>query len=232
MAKRPVVFVGLLLLASLIFTLFPQVDQGVSGLFYRSGGGFFLYANPIIRTINGVVPPLAVGSGIVLVTILAWAGWTKRPVAGLSWRAAAYLLAVLLVAPGLLANTVLKDHWGRARPSHTVAFGGKKTFTPALIVSDQCDHNCSFVCGHAAMAFTPMALAFVLRTRRQRRYALAAGLGSGGLVGVVRIIEGGHFLSDVLFAGLLVYGVAWGLATVMLQHIPSRLQSAARRNDE
>lgn len=111
---------------------------------------------------------------------------------------------------------MLKDNWGRARPSHTVEFGGKKTFTPALIISNQCDHNCSFVCGHAAMAFTPVALAFVLRPRRQRRWALAAGLGFGGLVGVVRIIEGGHFLSDVLFAGLLVYGVSWGLAVILL----------------
>lgn len=127
MSIRAVVFFGLLLAVALIFTLFPQVDQSVSGLFYRSGGGFFLYANPIIRTINGVVPPLAVGSGIVLATILAWTGWTKRPVAGLSWRAAAYLLAVLLVAPGLLANTALKDHWGRARPSHTVTFGATLT---------------------------------------------------------------------------------------------------------
>lgn len=216
MSVRPFVFFGLLVTVSVVFTISPQLDQSVSGLFYRSGGGFFLYENPVIRTIHNAVPPLAVGSSIVLVAILAWTGWTKRPVVGLSWRAAAYLLAVLIIAPGLLTNTVLKDNWGRARPSHTVEFGGKKTFTPALIISDQCDHNCSFVCGHAAMAFTPVALAFVLRPRRQRRYALAAGLLSGGLVGLVRIIEGGHFLSDVLFAGLLVYGVSWGLAVILL----------------
>lgn len=216
MNVRAFVFVSLLIAVAVTFTLFPQVDQGVSAVFYRSGGGFFLYENPVIRAIHDAVPPLAVGSGVVLAIILAWTGWTKRSVAGLSWRASAYLLAVLVVAPGLLTNTVLKDHWGRARPSHTVEFGGKKTFTPALIISDQCDHNCSFVCGHAAMAFTPVALAFVLRTRRQRRIALAAGLGFGALVGVVRIIEGGHFLSDVLFAGLLVYGVSWGLAAILL----------------
>lgn len=221
MGVRPFVFFGFLVAVGAVFTIFPQLDQSVSGLFYRSGGGFFLYDNPVIRVIHDAVPPLAVGSGIVLVTALAWTRWTGRNVAGLSWRAAAYLLAVLIVAPGLLANTVLKDNWGRARPSQTIEFGGKKAFTPALRISDQCDHNCSFVCGHAAMAFTPMALAFVLRSRRQRRWALAGGLGFGGLVGMVRIIEGGHFLSDVLFAGLLIYGVSWGLAALVLPRSPN-----------
>ncbi|TAN56852.1 MAG: phosphatase PAP2 family protein [Magnetospirillum sp.] len=217
MSVRAIVFVSLLLSVAVVFTLFPALDQGISALFYRAGGGgFFLYENPLIRGIHDAVPPLAIGSGVALLAILAGALWMKRPIAGLSWRSAIYLLAVLIVAPGLLTNTVLKDNWGRARPSHTVEFGGKKAFTPALVISDQCDHNCSFVCGHAAMAFTPVALAFVLRTRRQRRGALAAGLGLGGLVGLVRIIEGGHFLSDVLFAGLLVYGVSWGLAAVLL----------------
>lgn len=134
-----------------------------------------------------------------------------------------------VVYSGLLLNTVLRDHWGRARPSHIVAFSGRKTFTPALFISDQCDRNCSFVCGHAAMAFTPMALAFVLR-RRQRRLALAVGLGFGGLVGVVRIIEGGHVLSDVLFAGLLVYGVAWGLAAVLPMRSDASLPSSNETN--
>jgi len=215
MSLRPVVFFGVLLLAAATFTLFPEIDPGVSGLFYRPGRGFFLWGNPIIRAIHDGVPPLTIGLGVALVAVLAWTGWSKRTVLGLSWRSSAYLLAVLAIGPGLLVNTVLKDHWGRARPSHTIEFGGKKTFTPALTISDQCDRNCSFVGGHAAMAFSPMALAFVLRTRRQRRWALAAGIGTGAIVSLVRIIEGGHFLSDVLFAGLLVYGVAWGLASIL-----------------
>lgn len=99
MSVRPFVFFSLLVAVSVVFTISPQLDQSVSGLFYRSGGGFFLYENPVIRAIHDAVPPLAVGSGIALVIILAWTGWTKRPVVGLSWRSAAYLLAVLIVAP-------------------------------------------------------------------------------------------------------------------------------------
>ncbi len=39
-----------------------------------------------------------------------------------------------------------------------------------------------------------------------RRRGLGAALAFGGLVGLVRIAQGGHFLSDVVFAGLLVFG--------------------------
>ena len=38
-----------------------------------------------------------------------------------------------------------------------------------------------------------------------------AALGFGGLVALVRIGQGGHFLSDNIFAALLVGAVAWGL---------------------
>jgi lipid A 4'-phosphatase len=222
-STRRAVFAGLLLAAAVVFTLFPGLDRIVSGLFYRPGEGFFLYDNPVIRAIHDAIPPLAFASAAVLLALLSWMGWTKRAVAGLSWRPVAYLLAVLAIGPGLLTNTVLKDHWHRARPSQTVEFGGHSRFTPALVPSDQCDHNCSFVCGHAAMAFSPVALAFVLPTRRRWRLALGLGLGFGALVGLVRIMEGGHFLSDVVFAGLLVYGVAWGLAAAMLPETTGRV---------
>lgn len=221
MAVRPVVFLGLLLTVALTFTLYPQVDLWVSGSFYRIAQGFHLRDVPVIQFIHNAIPPFAVGTGIALVALLAWTAWTGQTVFRLSSRMTTYLLATLIIGPGLLTNTVLKDHWGRARPSQIVEFGGKSAFTPALVISDQCNHNCSFVCGHAAMAFTPIALAFVLPTRRQRRLALASGLGFGGLVGAVRIVEGGHFLSDVLFAGLLVYGVAWVLAWLLSPQMPA-----------
>ena len=40
-----------------------------------------------------------------------------------------------------------------------------------------------------------------------RRAAVAAAVLFGGMVGVVRIAQGGHFLSDVVVSALLVCGV-------------------------
>ncbi|MDA8231411.1 MAG: phosphatase PAP2 family protein [Magnetospirillum sp.] len=212
---RTTIYLGLLILAVVAFTAFPGIDLAVTRVFYRSHLGFFLYTIPVIRFVHDAVPPLTVALSIFLVLATGWSAWTRRAVLGLSWRKLAYLLMVLAVGPGLLVNVVFKEHWGRARPSQVVEFGGTKTFSPALAISDQCHGNCSFVSGHAAMGFYPVALAFVIG-RRRRVLATAGGILLGGAVGAVRIMEGGHFLSDVVFSGLVVYGCSWGLARVML----------------
>lgn len=73
--------------------------------------------------------------------------------------------------------------------------------------------NCSFVSGHAALGFYTIALAWVVR--RRRRLWLAVGIGVGALVGLGRLLQGGHFLGDVVFAFWATYFscvlVAWWL---------------------
>jgi membrane-associated phospholipid phosphatase len=129
-------------------------------------------------------------------------------------RGMVFVTLALLLGPGLLANVVLKDHWGRARPAHVVEFGGPSRFTPPLLIADQCDHNCSFVAGDAAAGYFLLALA--LLARRRRAPAIAGALAAGSALGVVRIIQGGHFLSDVVFAGLLVGGLTWLLYALIM----------------
>jgi membrane-associated phospholipid phosphatase len=111
-----------------------------------------------------------------------------------------------VIGPGVLANTIFKDHWGRARPTQIEAFGGSHRFTPAPLPAAECERNCSFVSGHAALGFSLLALAFLLPPSSSRRRGEVVALGFGGLVGLGRIAQGGHFLSDVVYAGLLVYG--------------------------
>lgn len=211
-----VVYFGILAIAAIVFTGFPQIDPAITALFYKPQTGFYLYPNPLIRLVHDGIPPLTVVIAVSLVLAMAWSTWKRQAVCGLTSRRLAYLLMVLAVGPGLMVNTVFKDHWGRARPSQTIEFGGVKVFTPALIPSDQCSRNCSFVSGHAAVGFYPVALAFIV-ARRRRVLVTAMGLLSGIGVGIVRIIEGGHFLSDVIFSGLVVYGCAWALAHLMLK---------------
>ena len=151
-------------------------------------------------------------SGLVLgLLALLVHNLVRRRAAGpFTTRAVLLLLAVLAVGPGLVVNGVFKDHWGRARPRDVVEFGGTKTFTPAFVISDQCERNCSFVSGHASLPFALAALGFVLRRRRRAIYAGAAVF--GGLVGFGRILQGAHFLSDVIFSAVFVFAVAYLLA--------------------
>src|SRR5262249_4473180 len=122
-------------------------------------------------------------------------------------KALVFLVASMAAGPGLLANTILKDEWGRARPVQIEAFGGAHHFTPAPLPAAEGERNCSFVPGPPAPRFSLVAFAFLLPPGRSRRCGIVAALGFGALVGLGRIAQGAHFLSDVLYAGLLVYGV-------------------------
>lgn len=127
----------------------------------------------------------------------------RRKWLGLEQARCGFLIAVLVIGPGLVANLVFKDNLGRARPRDVVEFGGSKAFTPPLIPSQECARNCSFVSGEASSMFAPFfALALLLPPHR--RGLLAAGVIIGLLAGGVRILQGAHFFSDVLFAGVFM----------------------------
>ncbi|MDR0717023.1 MAG: phosphatase PAP2 family protein, partial [Azoarcus sp.] len=86
--------------------------------------------------------------------------------------------------------------------------GGNARFTPALQPTDQCGKNCSFVSGHASAGFFAVSLGFLGGASARRRWTLA-GLALGGIAGLGRIAQGGHFLSDVVFAFFITWWSAW-----------------------
>lgn len=200
------------LLGLVVFGLFPQLDLAFTALFYEPGAGFVYKDLPWVQVLYWafarlqwpILAILALGllGGVV---ISAWAA--QR-------RALWFLLLALLLGPGLIVNEVLKNHWGRARPAQVTEFGGAARYTPPLQRADQCEKNCSMSSGHAALGFYPLALAWVMR--RQRRLWVAVGLVSGGMVGLGRILQGGHFLSDVLVSAAVVWLVCAVLARWLL----------------
>ncbi|MFI4988720.1 MAG: phosphatase PAP2 family protein, partial [Alphaproteobacteria bacterium] len=96
-------------------------------------------------------------------------------------------------------------------------FGGDKLYTPPLSIADQCRHNCSFVSGEASLGFAFVAFGFAARTRCRQRLGMAAGLALGSNFGLLRMAQGGHFLSDVYFAGVLMVGLAWLLHHLLIE---------------
>lgn len=185
----------------LLFWVVPNIDLVVARDFYRPGSGFWLSEQGWVQ-----LPYKLFAKGwIVAVIWLLLLGVSYIPVAAghLASRrkVLVYLLLTVLIGPGLIVHNVLKDHWGRARPVHLVEFGGTKQFSPPAIITDQCDKNCSFVSGHVAIAAYLMAAYWVSRKRRW----LVAGAALGLYVGVVRMVMGAHFLSDVIFAIFVVH---------------------------
>ncbi len=199
------IYVGMAALALAVFLLAPQVDLATSRLFY-DGNGFVLSDWPPVVMLYRAIPWISWGMLILIVAAAAWLFLLCRPLWRFDRRALVFLVASITIAPGVLVNSILKDHWGRARPVQVEAFGGSHHFTHALLPVAECDRNCAFVSGHAALGFSLVAFAFLLPPGRTRHGGIAAAIGFGALVGLGRIAQGAHFLSDVVFAGLIVYG--------------------------
>ena len=102
---------------------------------------------------------------------------------------------------GVVVNLFFKNIWGRARPGDILQLGGKENFTPWFQISDACSSNCSFVSGDAAVGFSLIALYFL--TKRIVYFWSSLFFGFG--IGLVRIMEGGHFVSDVVMAAMILY---------------------------
>lgn len=205
------------LAAAVVFTLWPQLDLAVSGAFHDAARGGF-YGDPWwpVQLSYTVVPWIGRVLTLATALLVLWGHVGHRRARRRPWlvrwrRRAAMLLWVLLLGLALAVNGGLKEHWGRARPNAVSAFGGERSFQPALLPgAAQCEHNCSFVSGHAATGFALIAIGLAGAPRTRRRW-LAVGLAAGLLVGLGRIVQGGHFLSDVLFSGLVIWLVGWGV---------------------
>ncbi len=124
-----------------------------------------------------------------------------KPAARGAVRPALYLILVLIIGPGLVANALLKDHWGRPRPREATEMGGKWDYR---VPWDKgiAGRGKSFPCGHATVPAATIALWFLWRRRRPQlaRASLAATIALTAYVGAARMLAGGHWLSDVLWA--------------------------------
>ena len=202
--------IWLFLSCSTLFVLFPQIDFWFASQFYDADkGGFFwnqyAWVKFIYKTFakpQVVLLPLLIGLSIYCYRRFKDSDHHKK------WIFT-FLLCSLICGPGLLVNVLLKDNSiGRARPVHIVEYGGEKTFTRAFEYSGQCEKNCSFVSGHGSMGFFLIGLGWLLRSRR----AFWLGFSLGACVGFIRVIQGGHFFSDVVLSFWCVYFVNLALA--------------------
>ena len=184
-------------------TFFPDIDITVSSWFFDPAITFFpardlAWAEWVRRD----WPFTVFGFMAACVGLWAWGALTKRPIFGLTDMTTLYLALSLTIGPGLLVNLVLKDNWGRPRPATITQFGGALDYRPPVLPGGPCPKNCAFPSGHASLGFWLAAPASLARPRWRRKIvagAILIGLG----IGVIRIAQGGHFLSDVLYAGLI-----------------------------
>jgi lipid A 4'-phosphatase len=202
--------------AAAIFLSMPEIDLVVARLFYASDTGFVGHRLVWVHALRWafIVLYYAILALCLAGLALIWRGRPRW--LGLGKMHWLFLAACLAAGPGLVANLILKDQWGRARPRHVVELGGAKVFTPPLVFSDQCPRNCSFVSGEASSTYVTFYAAAVLIPQWSATLVVVGTVG-GFATGLVRMSQGGHFLSDVVFAGVFMALTVLLLRRLMLR---------------
>lgn len=215
------------LVISTTLIVFNGWDMQLASRFYVPGSGFPFGNLQPWKTLYlyGEWPAYVIGGAALLVYLT---GFFKQDL--LRFRAAALFISLLLViGPGLLANWGFKDHWGRPRPRQVIQFGGTMTFHQPW-QPGPAPKNASFPAGHPTAAFYMSAPYFVLRRTKSRQALLWlwGGFAFGIIMGAARIIQGGHFLSDVVWSAGFVYIPAIVLVYVLRLDIHKQQETFAR----
>jgi lipid A 4'-phosphatase len=189
------------IIAAAIFLSHPQIDLVIAEAFL-GGNRFVGNQYLLVKIARWAFIVLYFGSIAIAIAGIVWAHRDRRW-AGLSARRWMFVAACLVVGPGLVANLALKDQLGRARPKHVVELGGQKAFTPPLVASRECPRNCSFVSGEASSIFALFYAGAFAMPQWSVPLAIAGTIG-GFAAGLIRMAQGGHFLSDVIFAGVFM----------------------------
>lgn len=209
---------------AVLFVRWSDIDISVSSLFYEGNrdfvGHLVWWWEPLRNAFQAFYAVCVAVAMFGLWRSMRGASWLRR--SRFAWI---YLSACLLIGPVLVTHGMFKSPFGRPRPMEIAEFGGAKTFKPAFVPSDQCTWGCSFVSGETASTFMPFMAAAVLAPQMAPAIVVGGtivGLAAGG----VRIVQGRHFLSDVIFAGL-----AMALVAGLTLPLARRIDAAMARRD-
>jgi membrane-associated PAP2 superfamily phosphatase len=149
----------------------------------------------------GEIPGIAVAIGALILFVGSSLGKAstryKKP--------CLVVVLTVIIGPGILVNGLLKNCWGRPRPIDITAFGGTKEYRNVFQPGGPGEGK-SFTCGHCAIAFSISAVgAFFPYFPSLSIVCLGSGIAYGVITGVARIAQGGHFPTDVLWSGVVVF---------------------------
>lgn len=222
---RSLPWIGFALLTTLPFWIPAwRLDFHISNFFYHpscSPQAWVLDCHPFYRALFYSSIPYA--SALILLVGVAVGFWRPQSLAYKRMRLRmAYFVMVFILGSGLVVNAIFKDHWGRPRPVQTQDFGGDATYVPPgkLVLKSE---GRSFPSGHSSVGFALLALWFIWRRERPdwALWGLGAGLLFGYAIGLARISVGAHYLSDVIWSGWMMAGVAW-LVYYPIMQMPRR----------
>ena len=196
-----------LFILAIFLTVGSAFDLFFSSLFYKGDNQFLLQSFYTITLFfrKIVLPTILVY--VLFLPLISKIIPIKKLFFGYSFvfKDIIYIWSNALVSLVVVINLIFKTFWGRARPGDVLQLGGEGSFSPWYQISDACSSNCSFVSGDAAVGFSLVVLYFITKNS----YYLYSSIVFGFLLGIIRIAEGGHFLSDIIFSGIIVFLITY-----------------------
>jgi len=211
------------------FALYPELELRIARPFYEivdaAHNVFALRIDPplmLARDIGLWISIALIAPAVAALVIKLVLPRRKLLISG---RAILFLISTLALGPGLLVNGVLKEYWGRPRPIEVTQFGGTEHFVSWWDPRGTCDKNCSFVSGDVAGAIWTMAPA-ALAPPQWRALAYGASLAFGTGMATIRVMQGGHFVSDTVFASVFTFLIIWIVYGLIYRWPRTRLSDA------
>ena len=205
------VFVTLLLLET------TDVDRAVSHWFYDTATGTF----PLRHTfLFDTVLHHWTKYVVIMIASMVIATWLLShvlPALRAQRRRLLFLALALSVAP--LTVSALKLATNRPCPWDFADYGGAIPYTHLFEKSVPHARGQCFPAGHASTGFALLGFFFVAHHARRRNLAhmaLLLGLTGGVALGMGRVAQGAHFVSHVLWSGLVCWLVMLLLYKILL----------------
>jgi lipid A 4'-phosphatase len=214
-------------LVGIVFGLYPELDLRLAEIFIGEGRlSFPLRVHPWLMSARNAGMWIVAALVVPAIFALAVKLVLPRRRLLLPGRAIIFLLATLVLAPGLVVNAVLKDSWPRSRPVDVSQLLGNERFVAWWDPRGVCAGNCSFVSGDVSAAFWTLAPA-ALAPPAWRTAAYAAAIAFGAGIGLLRMAAGAHFFTDVVFAGLITFMIIWLVHGLIYRWPASRISDEA-----
>lgn len=222
-----IIALAVAVVVGVVFGVYSQFDLDIAGHFYDLRKPLWAYnVQPwVLHSRDAARYLIALIVAPAFLAIIGKLLLPSRPML-IGGRAALFLALTMALGPGLLTNAILKEHWGRPRPIDVTQFGGTDRFVPWWDPRGGCTGNCSFVAGEPSGAFWTFAPAS-LAPPQWRLLAYGGAIAFGVAIGLLRIGGGGHFFTDVVFAGVFMFLLAWVFHGLIFRWPATRITDSA-----
>lgn len=141
-----------------------------------------------------------------------------------------FIVLTIIIGPGIIVQS-FKNTWGRPRPGEIVEFGGPyqyhTVFNPNFKLIGNPDDGKSFPSGHSSIGFSLIVFYFIFKNKNKKiaYSSLFFSIFFGCIMGTTRMIQGGHFVSDVMTSFFIVYFVCEVLNFIILKNVSTSSNS-------